>query len=310
MLIFALYLNNKEMINTISKELIEKARVKLIEMNEYSPLQFYWDYNGRLSNKQISKIIDGRIDEVEDSIWVFNLDYMWDLEDERLKEVFECVNTDDALNYEDVRDELRDELLDYLGVDINFQDLLDRTGDINVRLEMLSNYDRINSHYFETCRGYKYEKSYFGDMVDVLNLNPKKVKAMLTEKGIKTFGKWRNKAHRDGKEYVSYEDFWQELENSCCGVNLLTFMGTISLTDFLKGRSEATQVTIPKGNYCGLYSSFQGGGSVLEMQLKRDFTAKLEIKNHLGFRIIADDSDSEYSIREVYGLSHEAWGKT
>ena len=34
---------------------------------------------------------------------------------------------------------------------------------------MLSNYDCINSNWFESQGGYRYEESYFGDMVDSLN---------------------------------------------------------------------------------------------------------------------------------------------
>ena len=59
--------------------------------------------------------------------------------------------------------------------------------------------------------------SYFGDMVDALNLNPAKVKRFLTEKGIAVYGRCHYRRSRDGKELVSYEDFHRELVNSCCG---------------------------------------------------------------------------------------------
>ncbi len=48
--------------------------------------------------------------------------------------------------------------------------LLKNTDDIPVRVEMLSNYDCINSHWLESQGGYVYPDSYFGDMVDALNL--------------------------------------------------------------------------------------------------------------------------------------------
>lgn len=297
---------------TLTKEFITAVETELKELNQRYPLEIYWDYRDELSSEQIAKIIEGNECEVEEDIWSMNQDHIWELESERLKEAFENVNTDDTLDYEDVRDELRDELLDYLYVDTNLKDLISRAGAINVRVEMLSNYDCINSHHFETYGGggYEYQDSYFGDMVDALNLNPKKVKQMLIEKGIETFGSWRNKPYRDGKEYVSYEDFWQELENSCCGANLLTFMGTIDLTDYLNRDKEVVKVTVPKGNFCGLYSSFQGGGSVLEMELKKDFTVKLDTKNYFGYRMELDENSFGYSISDVYGMSQSGWGKS
>ena len=53
------------------------------------------------------------------------------------------------------------------------------TDEIRVRVEMLSNYECINSNWLESQEGYRYKESYFGDMIDALNLNPSKVKKML-----------------------------------------------------------------------------------------------------------------------------------
>ena len=53
---------------------------------------------------------------------------------------------------------------------------------------MLSDYDCINSNWFESQGGYSYEESYFGDMVDSLNLNPAQVKKLLTSHGYKVYG--------------------------------------------------------------------------------------------------------------------------
>lgn len=289
-----------------TEELVNKMRDELINLNETRPLEFYWDYRDELSKEQIETIIESEdgIFDVSNELWDLNMDSIFDMEMERLKEVFESVNEDEDLEFEEIEMELRDELLDYLSVDTNIEDLIKNTGQINVRVEMLSNYDCINSHYFEG--GYEYQESYFGDMIDALNLNPQKVKRMLVDKGVEVYGAWRNKPHRNDKEYVSYEDFWQEMENSCCGANLLTFMATIDLQDYLNNKDSINKVTVPKGNYCGIYSSMQGGGSVIEMELKRDFTVELKTKDYFGYRMVLDES-SGYSIHEVYGMSQSAW---
>jgi hypothetical protein len=216
---------------------------------------------------------------------------------------------------EEIIEEFRDEITDhYYNVnDSNIlKDLVRNTRSIPIRIPLYSNYDCINSHYFEG--GYAYKESYFGDMVDVLNLNPAKVKQMLLENDVKCYGSFPNYKHREGKEYVSYKDFFQELENSSCGANLLVFTGLLSVTDLVENNFEVEEVTIPKGNNCGLYSDFQGGGSLLEMELLRDFTVKLDVprKKNLteydSFSLLIDETNG-YSINSVYGMSSSFWKK-
>lgn len=77
-----------------------------------------------------------------------------------------------------------------------------------------------------------YRESYFGDMVDVLNLNPAKVKKMLLENDVKCYGSFPNYKHREGKELVSYADFWQELQNSLLWCKLISFCGQSRYTRF------------------------------------------------------------------------------
>ena len=200
-------------------------------------------------------------------------------------------------------DEIRDEI--YSRNDSNVMaELIRHTDDIPVRVEMLSDYDCINSNWFESQGGYSYEESYFGDMVDSLNLNPAKVKKILTEHGYKTHGRFPHRRSRNGKEQVSYEQFYEELINSCCGANLLTYIGKVSLKELYDADFSLKEVIIPKGNCYGLFSSVFGGGSLLEMELKQDVRLKLEGKGCHGFRFRLDYERSkyEYSIRHVYGV--------
>lgn len=215
---------------------------------------------------------------------------------------------------EEIIEEYRDLIEEhYYSVDDSnvLKDLVRNSRSIAVRIPLYSNYDCINSHYFEG--GYAYKESYFGDMVDVLNLNPAKVKKMLLENDVECYGTFPNYKHREGKELVSYADFWQELENSSCGANLLVFVGKLSIQSLIESNFELKEITIPKGNNCGLFSDFQGGGSVIEMELQKDFTIKLDVprKKNLAkydsFSLLIDETNG-YSINEVYGVSREFWG--
>ena len=188
--------------------------------------------------------------------------------------------------------------------------VLTDTDDIPIRVEMLSDNDCINSHWWESQDGYRYEGSYLGDMADALKLNPARVKRMLVEKGYTVHGRFPDRKHRDGKEQVSYGHFYQELVNSCCGANLLAYIGKVSLKDLYDTGFLFKEVIIPKGNYCGIFSSTYGGGSLLGMELKQDVRLSLEAKGCRGFRFRLDNERSryEYSIRHVYGVDDSFFG--
>jgi len=218
---------------------------------------------------------------------------------------------------EEIMEEFEDEISNYYySVDDSdvLTDLCRNTWSLPVRVTLNSNYDCINSHWYNTSNGggYEYKNSYFGDMVDVLNLNPAKVKKMLNAKGYNTFGAYPNLKYRNGKEYVKYDEFFVELENSICGANNLVFVGLLDVESLVKNNFELTEVTIPKGNYCGLFSSFQGGGSVIEMELQRDFKVKLNKprprKTDYDYFSLEIDETNGYSIDSVYGVARCFWG--
>lgn len=213
--------------------------------------------------------------------------------------------------FDEHEDEIRDEIYsrDDSGV---LKELIRNTDDIPVRVEMLSNNDCINSNWFESQCGYRYDESYFGDMIDSLNLNPAKVKKLLTGHGYKVYGRFPNRKSRDGKEQVSYEQFYEEMLNSCCSANLLVYVGKVSLKDLYDADFSVDEVIIPKGNCCGLFSSAFGGGSLLEMELKQDVPLKLKRKNGCDyrFRLDAERSKYDYSIQHVYGVDDSFFGNT
>lgn len=211
--------------------------------------------------------------------------------------------------FEEHDDEIRSEIWER-DDSTTVNDLIKNTDDIPVRIEMLSDFDCINSNWFESQNGYCYEESYFGDMVDALNLNPAKVKKILVDKGYTVYGRFPNRKYRDGKEQVSYEDFYQELVNSCCGANLLTYIGVVNLRDLYDADFKIKEVIIPKGNTCGLFSSIYGGGSLLEMELKQDVRLKLGMEGCNGYRFRFDNERSKYecSIKHVYGVCDTFFG--
>lgn len=224
-----------------------------------------------------------------------------DFEEDEVKAFFD--------EHEDlIRDEIRER-----DDSTTVNDLIKNTNDIPIRVEMLSNYDCINSCWLESQGGFRYKESYFGNMIDTLYLNPAKVKKVLVEKGYKVYGRFPNKKYRDGKEQVSYEHFYWELINSYCGANLLTYIGMVNLRDLYDADFKINEVTIPKGNYCGLFSSMYGGGSLLDMELRKNIKIRLDKTRNdgYGFRLRIDNERSQHecSIKHVYGVSNIFFGE-
>ncbi len=292
----------------------------VISLMEQSYTLVWVDYRDNLDDHHdlLQKCLDKQSCE---DLWEKVDEWYMDAEWESVKEIIaklkeECIVFNDFDEeevdsfFEEHEDEIRDEIYNR-NDSTTVEDLIKNTNDIPIRVEMLSNYDCINSGWWMSQEGYRYEESYFGDMVDSLNLNPAKVKKLLVEKGYKVYGRFPNKSSRNGKEQVSYEQFYEELVNACCGANLLVYVGKVNLKELYDAKFSLKEIIVPKGNYCGLFSSVYGGGSILEMQLKQDVKLKLEINNYHGFRFRLDNERSEYdcSIKRVYGVCDSFFGK-
>lgn len=112
-----------------------------------------------------------------------------------------------------------------------------------------------------------------------------------------------------------------ELEEATCHMTALTFLVEMDLNnaiDIIEKQREALKnkvyneyhpnetkgaplgfITLDAFTTCGLFDTWNGGGSMLEIELERDVKLPL----HLIDRIDTDDT-----IQRTYGLSHECWG--
>lgn len=283
----------------------KKKLIAWLKTGQNGKTEVYWDYQNQLSEEQIEEILQGNINDVKNSIFDDNIDHIFDLEREILNKAIEECGFEEKYETPDVRDDL----IDYIEVDLNFERLLKNTGSIPVRITLYSNYDCINSHWFEqSSGGYGYVQSYFGAMVNALKLNPRKVKEKFISHGDKMYGLWPNKDERDGKEYVDYGQFFVEMENQSCPACNLVVVGKMNLQDLMNGKPEI--IVIPKGNYVGMFSSMNGGGSPIEAPLLRDM--KINLSKHYptqyDFWRMEYDKAS-YSINGAYGVTKEFWKK-
>lgn len=192
-----------------------------------------------------------------------------------------------------------------------YMEMLSRSR-IRARVTLYTNYDSL-PHNYDMGNTYSYD-GYLKDIVDVLCLNPAKVKQAFNEKGIGTTGRWPDKGKRNGKEAVRYEDLAEELLNQCC-YGLLTFMGLMPLADLYQNNfGEYKTIIIPRGNNCGMFNHWNGGGSLMEMELLRDLYIPASFPKKTGYdrcELCVDEphAGNGYCIDEVYGLIPSVWGK-
>ena len=97
----------------------------------------------------------------------------------------------------------------------------------------------------------------------------------------------------------------QEAVNTMSGMNMLTFLCEATLGDLLNWASNKSDIRVPKSIMCGLFDSWNGSGSVLEIQLEKDIVIP---KDYIrAFTVDAPGGTYDYSVDDVYGLNGSAY---
>ena len=179
-------------------------------------------------------------------------------------------------------------------------------GQVCAYIDMTIGFDCVNSYELESENGFAYKNTYFGDMIDQLNLNPSKVEELLHVEGAKTVGVFPDLSARDGQEFVRYDQFVQELVKNP-DLGLLVFLTKVDLKDLVDKDFDVQEVVVPKGNRCGLFFSGISSGSILGMELQRDI--KLELRHEEEGRsmwLTLDDKSVKRgcSIQETYDFAY------
>jgi len=290
-------------------QLTQELRQKIEAHVQHTDL-YYVDYRDELSKENLQKIIETwSIDSDNYIDYDYESDSLAEIQGD-IKKIFEL--DDDFMDEHD--EEIRDIIYNKCSND-PLPDLIKNSWTQPIRVTAYSNYEGIRSDFDHSqWSWYEYSEG-FKDIVDILMLDPQTLKKEMINRGFKTHGSFPSKKSRLGKEYVSYKDFIDELNNSCSSCNLLTFVGLTDVRDFLNhDRKKHPIITIPKGNSCGLFDNACGSWSLMECTLLRDFTidtATLHGEKSIydSWSISIDSEGSGYSIDSVYGVTREFWGK-
>ena len=253
--------------------------------NDYG-LELYWDYRDKLSEEQVFKIIteeDGYID-VESEIWDNSLHYI----DEQIYNAIKEKIEEKGIWIRDFEgtDEYEELLSECEGrFDLKLNDGL-RNSSIHLRVRLESNEDMISIADIKNSETFKEFKRVFRRKYKKDELN--------TEIG-------------NAQDYGEF-----------------TFYFNVSGDEILKLREQILKgyIVLREGLYFGLFDCFNGGGSVLDMQLQKGITLNLKdwrVRNE-NERVVRGlkgkkeedkywkvgiygDNLTKYGIDEVYGLA-------
>ena len=126
--------------------------------------------------------------------------------------------------------------------------------------------------------------------------------------GQQGYGREQVAAALKGEETESafLESLVREVENEAGSINVLTFLCTMTLGQWIEVREAGKKgaLRIEKDAVCGLFDPWSGAGSVLDLELEHDVVLPIELVHE----ITPDVCLYRYGVDEVYGLVGKAWG--
>ena len=99
----------------------------------------------------------------------------------------------------------------------------------------------------------------------------------------------------------------QELDNMGYSFGVVTVLANMNMNDYAKMLQQGSAVTMPKGSMIGIFAPWNGSGSVLDIELEKDFTFKREDISDV--QIEGVKPDQGYTVNQTYGLVSSAWQK-
>lgn len=307
----------------LTPEIAEEIRQAFITRLDEKYHLVYTDYQSNLnhSGQEIQKCIDA---ESGEELYDFNNDWISENMTETANYHLDEIKTD--ILRDNTLEHLHPYIEEWLDTDTNrcdiryiiedrdestpMQDIIKNTR-LRARAMLYTNYDCL-PHNYDMSNTYSYT-DYFRQIIDTLSLNPYWVMLTFNRYGINTVGSFPDIRKRNGKEAVKYAEFAEEMLNQH-SYGLLTFAGLLPLNELYDNNfTKIKSVTIPKGNYCGMFSDWRGGGSLMEMEILRDF--KISVCRPRGTKhdkllLHVDENGCDgYCIDNVYGLDRSYWNK-
>lgn len=113
-------------------------------------------------------------------------------------------------------------------------------------------------------------------------------------------------------EYKGDDPFLKSLQNEIINAyptqfNYLTFIGEITIREYYKILENpiGTRIHFRSINYCGFVDPYNGGGSILGIDLPKD--KGLTCKGSNVYKLLVEGSGQQYTVDQIYGLTSNCY---
>lgn len=305
----------------------EKYRKECKHIDDDGKIEIYTDYRDReLGKDALEKIFEADdpeqmfYDVLNDGIDV----YEWGLWDELINDLKAELDDDEIEFWEDDdnTEEVNEIVRDLFYWDYDYNDF-----NQNVKVNIMVDCGNANSDFSDDNFGYYGHRGDVPETSSMLWLARQQGKEEQFKAAVKS---WYNGTteyvDRDTYDDPFIESMIQEAENLPSELGTLTFLVSMPLFDLFKclnikakeydkkfhyepqlNENAKSYIVLDKKTECGLFNSWDGGGSCLEIELDKDVELPLK---YCKFAVDGCRMQGRWDVNEVYGLINSCWKET
>lgn len=285
-------LTQKELKSKIVEWLREQWGVRETNGNFY--IDIYADYRDELGKRDLQAIADS--DDPREAFW----DWLNDAYEDEVDQAWFNLASECAEDMETEHETAWEFLTEMVEVRLPEQHFLDQ----EIHMDILV--DTGDANYDFICNNIA--PAWGGCDPDEANVEA----SIFWLAGQQGYCKERVAAALEGEETESkfLKSLVREVENEASGINVLTFLCTMTLGQWIEVRENWMRtrhkgaLRIEKDAVCGLFDPWSGAGSAMDLELEHDVVLPMELVHE----ITPDVCLYRYGVDEVYGLVGKAWG--
>lgn len=298
---------NKELEQKIRDILEEETYIDIRDGNEIG-YEIFLDYDEEIGDYELAKI--SRSDNPEETFYDIEVNWVMNAEDYYYPELMRTIrkNMEDEEfdeNEDDIAEWVRDNVYWYLPEKFGKQ-----TVDVVIALDTGdANTDFTESNilnYYGRYGGYNPDKT-IPENSPIRFIVKSQGKLEEIER-IVALELNDEVEHYDGKEFSKFaKSIVQELENGSSHMLTYVFLLQMDLQDFIELREKMKKkegtIIIDKRTESGLYDIWQGGGSVLEVELEKDIEIPVSMIFDAWIECRGCKANGRgYDVKDVYGI--------
>ena len=254
--------------------------------------EMYADYNDELSDSTILKALESNdpffeIEHTIDVAYDYGADYSGDLYEDFIK----------FLDKKDV-DYDSDEVLDYLNEYVYFVPPYDHFFGQEVKCHLIVDTGDANTDFTLNPNDMTTEE-------EIEDLSPKASIVWLAETQGYDIEQLKEALRGNYGDSKFLKSVYEEMINNIGSLSALTFLLRATVKDLLRVKEESLDVKVSPSVVCGFFDVWNGGGSLLEIELEKPVTIPNEYI--WAFEPDAKGSRVAYTVDDVYGISSSAY---